>query len=82
MKVPNAIMKWFLKATSSHMNGFPKAAKGDNFCRFLNTVCSCCKKTTHVAISDFHQPFHFSSSGFLNAFAPTRFELENINYFQ
>ncbi len=50
-------MKEFLKAASSHMNRFLKAAVVDSFkCGFFNTVCRCFQKPVDVAISGFKNP--------------------------
>ncbi len=66
MKAAYAVVEGFPKAASSHMNGFPKVLDLNNFCRFVNTVCSGFQTPIHVAISSFRKLFHDSKSCFQN----------------
>jgi hypothetical protein len=51
------VTKEFLKAAGASIQGLPKAAGVDNFCRFLLKDSTC-----------FHTPVHIGNSGFQNVF--------------
>jgi hypothetical protein len=73
-EVTNAIIKEFPKASSTHINGFPKSIRKLN----EETSEKLATSAVHMGTSIFRKLFYHCNSGFLN---PSRIgtDLENTN---